>query len=300
MRWVGLLLALGLLRPGLALAAIGTPTQLGTASGTTTAVITTGADAPVGSLTIAVVAVGTSNIAVTSVVDSQSNCISYTALDNAPVASRPTVAIFYCATTSTDLASGQTITATVPSGDKVTITAFAVGGMASSPADVHSKQVNGASGTSATSTSTGTLAQSYELVVGGLALASTSSGFAPGGQLIAIGGLSNANASAYAAYQINCTNGTIAFAPIWTTSNAYMSDVVSFKIAAANAQCASKTNAYEILNYGTSGQQSVSKTNAYEVLSYGNAEEQSLSKTNAYIVLQTLGPPREFPHSFPP
>jgi hypothetical protein len=273
-----------LLLAGPVLGAAGTPTQLGTANGTTTATITAGATAPVGSLVVVVISSATSNIAVTSVVDSALNCTTYTALDNTAVASRPTVAVFYCANIASALTSGVgTITVTVPSTDKIAATAFYVTGMTATPADVSGKQVNGASGSSATSTTTGARAQKYELIVGGLALAGTSSAFTPTTGFTSIGGLSSANGSAYAAYMFSCATTSQAWAPTWTTSNAYMSDVVSFKIAADDAICSSKTNAYQILQYGTAGQISA-------------------SKTNAYIVLQAFTPAtaKGFFHSFPP
>jgi hypothetical protein len=274
------------LAPSAALAVAGSPVQLGTANGTTTAVITTSADAPVGSL-IVVASVATNAIAVSSVADNVSNCSSaYTALDNATVASRPTIAVFYCPNTANDLAIGKTITVTVPSTDKVAATAFALGGMATSPADTHAHSSNGASGTSATNVSTGTQGQAYELIVGALALGSTSSAFTPGGQFSSIGGLSSSNGSAWAAWTISCSTVGQSFAPSWTTSNAYMADIVSFKVASANGPCVSKTNAYEILNYGVANAGAVSKTNAYAVMNYGVANSGAVSKTNAYAILQ--------------
>src|SRR4051812_46928376 len=99
-----------------------TTTQLGTGTGTVTAVITTGASTPTGSLIVVVVNVGTLGIAATSVVDSAVNCTTYTALDNAATASRPTLAVFYCANTGSVLGSGATITVTVPATDVVTAT----------------------------------------------------------------------------------------------------------------------------------------------------------------------------------
>ncbi len=262
-----------------AIAAPGPFTQLGTCSGTTTCVITTGAAAPAGSLIVVIAAVGTSNIAVTSVVDSAVNCTTYTALDNSAVASRPTVAVFYCANVA--LANGGTITVTIPSTDVTSATAFAIGGMSTTPADIHAKQVNGASGTTATSTSTGTLSQSYEVIVGALALNGTSSAFTPGSTFTSIGGVSNADGSAYAAYQATCSTVGQAFVPSWTTSRAYMSDIVSFKVSTNDSECASKTNAYGVLQYGVAASEAVSKANAYAVLQYG----QGVSKLNAYVVL---------------
>jgi hypothetical protein len=288
---------LALLWASPAAALIGTPVQLGTASGTTTAVITTGATAAPGSLIVVVVATATSNVTVTSVVDSQGNCSGYTALDNAPTASRPTNAIFYCANTGNNLASGQTITVTVPSTNLVSATAFYVSGMSSTPADKNGNQVNGTTNTAATSTATGTLSQSYELVVGTLALDGTSSAFTPHGNFTSIGGVSNADGSAYAAYQVLCGTATQAFAPTWTTSRVYMSNVVSFKASSANQMCVSKLNAYDVLQYGIANNITVSKANAYIVLSYAT----SVSKLNAYIVLSSTGiTPKPFFHSFPP
>ena len=191
--------------------------------------------------------------------------------------------MFYCVTTA-DLPNGGTITVAVPSTDTVSATAFALSGMNATPVDTHAHTSNGASGTSATSVATGTLAQSYEVVVGGLALAGTSSAFNPG-TLTSIGGVSATGQSVWAAYQIACSTVTSAFAPSWTTSRAYMSDVVSFKVATNDYQCSSKDDAYTVLQYGQLASASMSKTDAYVVLQYGTTD----SKLNAYFVLQSGG-----------
>lgn len=277
-----------------------TQTQLGTGNGTTTAVITTTAAAPTGSLVVVVVSVLTSNIAVSTVVDSALNCTTYTALDNTPVASRPTVAVFYCANTGSNLAIGATITVTVPSTDQVAATAFALSGMSTTPADIHAKQVNGASGTTATATPTGTLGSTYEVVVGALALNGTSSAFTPNAGFFSIGGVSSANGSAYAATLVACTTATVSFTPSWTTSRAYMSDVVSFKFAAADTQCGSKHNAYSVLQIGVPAAVNSTKLNMYAILqnamsaskalaySVMTAISENASKVNTYFVMQDV------------
>lgn len=257
-----------------------TATNLGTGNGTTTAVITTINAAPSGSLIVVVVSVATTGVAVTSVIDSSANCTTYTAADNTAVASRPTVAEFYCPNVA--LASGHTITVTVASADKVAATAFALSGMAtSSPLDVSGKLSNGASGTSATSVATGTLAAAPEVIVGALALVGTSSAYAPGLTFSSIGGVSSANGSAYAAVQYTCTTTGQASVPSWTTSNAYMSAVLSFKVAASDSECTSKLNAYALMSYASGSTLDMSKTNAYGVLQYAT----SSSKMNAYFIL---------------
>jgi hypothetical protein len=252
--------------PSLALSAAGTVTQLGTAASTTTAVLTTGATINAGDLVVVVATVATTGVAVTSVVDSALECTTYTAMANAPITSRPTSAVFYCANAA-GMAGGGTITATVASTDKIAITAFSLSGMSSTPADVSANQVNGASGTSATSTATGTRAQKYELIVGTLALAGNSSAFTPTTGFTNIGGTaSGATGSVYAAYLVTCATATQAWAPTWTTSSAWMSNVVSFKVGADSAICASKTNTYDVLTAGAAGQISASKLNTYIVL----------------------------------
>lgn len=272
-----------------------TNTQLGTGTGTTTAVISLTAGAPIGSLVQVWVNVGTLGIAATSVVDSKLNCTTYTALDNAATASRPTVATFYCVTTVL-LSIGDTITVAVPSTDIVTATAFATSGMNAVPADIHAKQVNGASGTTATTTSTGTLGSTYELVVGGIALTATTSAFVPGGGFTSIGGTSGANGSIYTAFQIACTTASVSFTPSWVTSRAYMSNVVSWKFAAADTQCDSKTNAYHVIQFGPPAVESASKVNAYAVLQYAS----SMSKVNEYAILTPNANANKLPfHVFP-
>lgn len=262
-------------------AAVPVITQLGTANGTTTAVITTGATIAAGDLIIVVATNATSGVAITSVVDSGAECTTYTAYDNAATASRPTSAIYYCANAA-GLASGGSITVTGSATNKIAATAFTVSGMNTVPADIHAKQVNGASGTSATSTATGTLGAKYELVVGTLALSDTSSAYNPGAGYTSVGGISSANGSAYAAYLFNCSTSTNTYAPTWTTSRAYMSNVVSFKSAAVDAICESKTNAYPVLRYGSE-------------------DGLSASKINTYFILQTIPVTQKLPfHSFPP
>lgn len=146
-----------------AVAAIGTPTSLGTASaaasgGTGTLVITTGADCPPGSLAV-VIADGEGSIATTTVADSAGN--SYTA--GTTYAFPSNRLRFYWSIIGTDLPSSGTITTTyaLDTGKKYA-TASCVSGVASADLD------GGASGTTGASTApsitTATLNNANEII----------------------------------------------------------------------------------------------------------------------------------------
>ena len=231
------LAALLCLWAGLAGAAIGTPTQLGVGTATNGNIsITTGADAPPGSLII-VVASATNTHALSGVADNAGNCASaYSAAANSTQSGAVTLGVYYCLTTI-DLPSGGVISVTLNSSHNMSATAFAVTtGIAASPLDKSGTIQTATSGTSATSTSTGALSQAVEIVVGVLALdGGTSGGFTPGGSFSSIGGELANSKGAYVAYQIVNSTSSVAWAPSWSGSTDWQSSVYSFKGAAASA-----------------------------------------------------------------
>lgn len=230
--------------------AIGTPVQLGTGSGNGGShVITTVANCPAGNLIVISTCLSlTSSIA--SIVDSAGN--TYTILDS--VTGNPGLFVSYCAN-CLNLPSGGTITLTTSSGGTAQrSTAMCVSGIAtSSPVDTSNHTATGSAATSATSVSTGTLAQASELVVGVSTFVTAISGYTPGGSFTAIGGVSTSS-GVQNAYQIVSAATAVAYAPSWTTASNYRTDIVSFKDAAggvvitdAEIACAAQTVAEEPL-----------------------------------------------------
>lgn len=247
MKKILVLLALLLASPAAATPAI---TQLGTANGTTTAVITTTANVAAGDLVVVVATNGTNNTALISVVDSAANCTTYTVATstNVPVAARPTNAIFYC-TNSGALASGGTITVTGGALEKIAATAFTVSDMATSSVLDITNTINGASNvTSSPGITPATLSQNYNLFLGTLSLGNSSGGILSVPGLANIGGISSGNGSAYSYYLFTCTSVSGTNATFnWTSTRAYMSSVAIFKANSAPSNCA--TNKFPLHSF---------------------------------------------------
>lgn len=226
---LGLIAAL-LLAPISAQAVIGTPAQLGhkETTGATTGVITTAAnDCPVGSTIVLAAAYATTASTLSTVADSAGN-VWQTPVDNTAGASVG-VAFAFAYNTTVDLPIGGTITATFAGSTNSQTRAMCVSGLFPAAAlDTHNHTATGTA-TTATSVATGTLAQANELIFGELATAATASGYTPGGGYSNYA-TTNTNApSVTLSFKSVAATTTVTFAPGWTSSSNYVSNILSFK-----------------------------------------------------------------------
>lgn len=204
-----------------ACATIGTPVDLGAAeqaTGTrTTFALTTGSACASGSTVV--VLETTDNIAPATGV---SDGTAYAGMTASSQTSTGSVQLWWRTLAST-LASGSTITATYSgtSGPR-TAHALCVSGLAASPVDIAGVGAKDASTTSPT-ISTGTLAQSNELVIGyTIVLGSTATFTGPSGWTMLTSETASSTYKAYWGYEIVAATGSVAFAPtlsISATSN---------------------------------------------------------------------------------
>jgi hypothetical protein len=232
MRPISLVLAaLFCLWAGLAGAAIGTPTQLGVGTSSTGVInITTAADSPPGTLVV-VATFGNAGSASFSATDSVSNCGgAYPAIANSAISGAAGMGVFYCSVTS-DLPNGGVITVNCGCSGDVSATAFSVSGIAtSSPLDqTGSITHGGTSSTSATATTTGTLSQASEIVVGVTGVGSGyTSGWTQGAGFTSIGGETGNTKNIFTAYQVVSATTSISWTSSWTGAASYQSIVFSF------------------------------------------------------------------------
>lgn len=217
-------------------AAIGTPTYLGGASDATNTVttitITTGASAPAGNL-IVVAVLGQVGIATSpTVTDSALNTYTLTAAKTWSGSNKLYIA--YCENPVL-LSSGGTIVVAWTGVARVAAAAASVSGLATASAI----DISGA-GTTGTGTSdsiaTGTLAQASEIIFGITGLANTSAGYAPTGVTNILTAPTQGNNSTMLwAYEIVSATTGVTYAPAWTTSRTFGSNVYSFKAPGATS-----------------------------------------------------------------
>jgi hypothetical protein len=217
--------------------AIGTPVSLGSVghAAEATLVLTTGADAPVGSLIfVAGVQQVTSGTVVSSCTDQKSN--SYSALGSANNASGASTGAAYANNTASDLPSGDTISATFgTSAATVAMAALAVSGIAtSSPLDINN--VNATGNSSSPSAATGTLAQASEIIFailgwstsGGTITEDTTHGWT---SLVTFQGNTM---TLHIAYQIVSATTSVTYAPTISATREWTVQLFSFKGVAAS------------------------------------------------------------------
>lgn len=233
-----LLALLGFAQPALA---ISNPVALGTKSndGSTTDVITTSTnDCPVGSLAIVLAGYSTIADTLSSVSDNSSGGPNtWTVIDNTTRTGLG-LGIAY-SNVAHDIAIADTITLTFAGSTASGASAICVvsGIVSSSPLDTHNHTSTGTT-SPASSVSTGILAQASELVLGNVTTSnSTTNDFTVGGSFTEIGTFDGAiGADVSFGYQIVSSTASVDWAPSWSvTTTAYVSDVVSFKGAAAAA-----------------------------------------------------------------
>lgn len=209
--------------------AIGTPVQLGATTagaGSTTLVLTTSADAPVGSL-IVVLAAMSNNGSLTSVVDSAGNSYVAGALINNTVGKMKP----FWAFSTVDLAAGGTVTATYAgtTGVKL-IAAVAVAGIAARDA-----QAAGASGSGTTpSIASGVLGWPNEIVFGICDISGAASDtFTEASGFTANIAALNTDALRWA-YQIVSASASVTYAPTLGTSRNWGVNTLTFSGALAS------------------------------------------------------------------
>lgn len=212
--------------------AIGAPVNLGGASDATNTVtslvITTGANAPAGNL-ICVAIIGSATLNTATVTDSASNTYTLTAAKTWNTANRLFIA--YCANPVL-LSSGQAITVSWTGVARAAVEAISVSGLLTvAPIDVSGAGTAG-TGTS-DSIATGTLGAANEIIIALTGLANTTAGYTPGGSFTSLTAPTQGNNSTLLwAYQIVAATTTVSYAPSWTTSRAFGSNVYSFKAPA--------------------------------------------------------------------
>lgn len=231
-RFAALLLALAVLVAGLpAFAGIGTPAQLGQsgiAAGTAAFTITTSTnDCPVGATAVVTYSSSLAGVGLSSVSDNAAVPNTWTVLD-AGGASIGQAAVAYAPITS-DLAIGKIITVTGSSTTAIKAgNAFCVSGLTSTPADTHNHTSTG-SALSATTVSTGTLAQATELIVAVLGTGGgATSAYTPGGSFASVGGGCQTSVCIWQSWQIVSSTASVSATPSWTFSTSYTSNIVSF------------------------------------------------------------------------
>jgi hypothetical protein len=190
----------------------------------TTNVITTGSDAPIGSLIFdAIIYNGTTTV--TSVADSASNCSSaYTAENSVQLGSKR-VAFYYCLNTANDLASGQTITTTWGASTAAhgTMAFLVTGAAASSIIDTTARASANGTGTSASMTVTTGAANVMALAC--VAVTGETTGFseAAGWTTITPALLNSSNLGEHCATQTVASIGSVSYAPSWSGSHTWTS-----------------------------------------------------------------------------
>lgn len=212
--------------------AIGTPTYLGGASDATntvtTLVITTGATASAGNAILVAIIGGSAVITSLVVTDSAGNTYALTVSNSWGGGNRELMA--YCANPAL-LSSGGTITLTWTGAARVGAAAVSVSGLGlTTPLDITGAGTTG-TGTS-DSIATGTLTQANEIIIAVTALSNTSAGYAPGGSFTTLTApTQGVNCTLLWSYQIVAVATTVTYAPSWTTSRTFGSNVFTFKQA---------------------------------------------------------------------
>lgn len=228
------LLALWLLLAAVlpAQAVIGTPTTIGAnagGTGTTSIITVTGAGCAVGSTALYFASYTTIADTLSSVADSKSN-VWHAPVDNL---TRAGVGIgFSYSTITVALVSSDTVTGTFGGSTVNTSDLMCISGLTASPLDTSAHSANGTAATSATIVSTGTLAQANEIVIGILGNA-TARGAIVSVTPLTIANNTNSIPSMATAQQIVAVTSSVSWTPTWTTSAIWITDIVSFKGAAA-------------------------------------------------------------------
>jgi hypothetical protein len=176
-----------------------------------------------GSTIIVLANYGTVASTVSSVSDSQSN--TYTVFDNI---TGTNVGIGWAsAPVTTALQNSDTITVHyggTTNGNAVGACLVGIGAL-----DTHNHSASGTSATTATTVNTGTLAFGYEVILGGLVTATASAAQSCNAPTGLISGSSSVNGSFILCGVAVVGTGSQSFAPSWTNSRNYVSDVISFK-----------------------------------------------------------------------
>lgn len=197
-------------------------------SSTANPITTAGNACPVGSTIVLMADHNVVASTLASVADSAGNTWQ-TPLDEVSTTSQA-IAFAYAKGTTVNLPIGGTITATFSGATPSGVAAICISGASgSSPLDTHAHTQVGLAATSATSVSTGVLAQATELVVGLVGQNAASGVVTCGGSFTQTVTNSAANGSTTICTQAVAATTSVAFAPTWVNSAAYGSDVISFQ-----------------------------------------------------------------------
>lgn len=210
--------------------AIGTPVDLGNhnQAASTTNILTTGADSPVGSLIIVFVSYVTVADTLSSVADSAGN--TYVVLENF-VGTGVGIGIAYCSNSTIDLPNGGTITATFGGSTASEISACNVSG-ANGGVDLQNQTDSGLAAKNINDVVSGTPAVANEIFFGVLGTATTPGSVTyNGANAFVVVGASSASTPTIAKGRLIISSIAAVTARFsWGNSVNYAFDLVSFKI----------------------------------------------------------------------
>lgn len=225
---VALFALLALLWAQTAAAAIGF-TAMGSTSGSASSLVLTVTNScPAGDIVVAMAVWETISVSANALSDSGSNTWSSNIDTNATSGLRASMLSYSVLTTGL---TGGTSTITFPfsaSQSSGAVGAMCITGAVVTTLDTHNNIVNGIASTTATTVSTGTLGNATEAVVG-LIATNTGTSYSCGGSF-SLETNHNGGVSAGIAMcaQAVSSNASVSFAPSWTNSSTYISNVVSF------------------------------------------------------------------------
>jgi hypothetical protein len=224
--WVVLAGLLSAVPARAAITAVSLGTHFQSTSGTN--VLTTAGNAcPTGSTIILFWSSVTTSSTLSSVADSAGNTWQ-TPIDN-NTGNTVHLAFAYAVNTGSSLAIGGTITATNSLSAGTNVGAICGGGLAtSSPLDKSGLFQTGASATSATTNSTGTLTLANELIVGGLAINNNSGTITCGGSFAKTVTSTTGPSFAICTLIVSST-ASVGWNPSWVNANSYNDDLVTFE-----------------------------------------------------------------------
>jgi hypothetical protein len=198
-------------------------TKFQAANTSTTNQITTGTDAPIGSLIFDAIAFfGTTTVS--SVVDSASNCSGYSAHNSVQLGSKR-VAFYFCLGSTVDLPVSGTITTTwnAQNANHGTMAFLVTGAPSSSIFDTTSGADNSANGTGTSASLSVTTGVANVLAVSCVGVSGETTGFAEssGYTTIAPSLVNSSNLGLHCATQAVASPTTITYSPSWSGSHAW-------------------------------------------------------------------------------
>lgn len=195
------------------------------AASATNVLTTNGNTCAVGSTLIVGTAYGTVASTLSSVADSRGN--TYSAAFDKLTTTGVGIGFAYTRVT-TATGNGDTITATFAGATDSVITTVCLTNLAPSGLDKSNNSVTGTA-TSATTSNTGTLSAPYEAIVGFVSGAANPGTYTCGSGYTARGTLTGGALGSTFCVQVVNSNGSVAFAPSWTNSVTYITNLMTFR-----------------------------------------------------------------------